>query len=305
MMVVDCPGCGGSDTRDLGEVPIADLFAGRAVPPMPARLKRCRQCHLGFKSPQPSRAQLAELYAAGSDSAWSIDQQPRPDWRMAARIVGELGSATVLDVGCFDGAFFDHLNDSVTKFGIEINPDAAARARGRGVEVVAADLNDLAALGREFDCVVAFDIIEHVHDPAAFLAELRKVVRPEGHVMVATGNFDALTQRLMTSRYLYTWFQEHIAFVSPRWMRLHAPRLGFGVVSVTRFTHYPRGIRGFLVGLAKNAVYRLAPGLFERVRSQLRDDEVGQNAAAAVGPPAWLSARDHFLVVLKKSDATH
>lgn len=305
MTVGNCPGCGSGNTKDLGEVPSSSTFAGRAVPPMPARLGVCRDCHLGFKSPQPSLARLAQLYAAGSDSAWLVEEEPRPDWRAAAQLVGELGSSTVLDVGCFDGAFFDQVDVSVGRFGVEINPDAAARARGRGVDVVAADLNDLAKLGREFDCVVAFDVIEHVHDPAAFLAELGRVAKTGGHVILATGNFFAPTQRLMGSRYLYSWYQEHIAFVSPRWMQMHAPRLGFNVVRVTRFSHHPRGVRGFLVGSVKNAVYRLAPGLLERLRARFRDGEPGAAVGIATGPPAWLSARDHFIVLLEKSGSTH
>lgn len=305
MTVGVCPSCGSGNTKDLGEVPSSNTFAGRAVPPMPARLGACRDCHLGFKSPQPSRARLAQLYGAGSDSAWLVEEQPRPDWRTAARLVGELGASTVLDVGCFDGAFFDAVDGSIAKFGVEINPEASARARARGVDVVAADLNDLSTLGHDFDCVVAFDVIEHIHDPAAFLAELGRVVKPGGHVILATGNFFSFTQRLMRSHYLYSWYQEHIAFVSPRWMRLHGPRLGFEVVRISRFSHHPSGVAGFLVGMVKNGVYRLAPRLFERVRARVRDDDAEQAPVSASAPPAWLSARDHFLVLLEKSGSTH
>lgn len=303
MKVGACPSCGSSDTRDLGPIPRSESFAGQVVPPMPARLALCRACHLGFKSPQPSRERLAELYAAGSESAWVIEDQARPDWREAARLVQETGAATVLDVGCFDGAFFDLVDDSVGKFGIEINPEAAARAQARGVEIVAADLHELAMLATEFDCAVAFDVIEHLHDPAEFLAVLQRIVKPGGHVIFATGNFSAPTQRLMGSRYLYSWYQEHIAFVSPRWTLTHAPRLGFEVVRITRFSHHGKGAPAFLVGLGKNTVYRVAPRLLARVRRRLRDTQDGPAAGSVLPPPAWLSARDHFLVLLRKSDA--
>ncbi|NHN84272.1 bifunctional 2-polyprenyl-6-hydroxyphenol methylase/3-demethylubiquinol 3-O-methyltransferase UbiG [Acetobacter musti] len=46
----------------------------------------------------------------------------------------------------------------------------------------------LVAEGETFDAVVALEIIEHVTDPAAFMAMLAVLVRPEGHVFVSTMN---------------------------------------------------------------------------------------------------------------------
>lgn len=298
MNVGTCPGCRGSDTKDLGEIPHNDLFAGRQVEPMPARLAVCRHCHLGFRSPQPSREKLAELYAAGSESAWQIEDQPRPDWRRAAELVSEIAASTVLDVGCFDGSFFDLVDPDVTRLGIEINPEASQRARQRGVTILARDLHELRSIGTTVDCAVAFDVIEHVHDPADFLSELLHVVGPGGHVIIATGDFTSPEQRMMRSKYLYSWYQEHIAFVSPRWIRAHAAGLGVEIVELERFSHHPHGARGFLSGLAKNAAYRLAPDLVNRGRrSPLADGET----LPSVAPPAWVSAKDHFLVLLRKS----
>lgn len=299
MNPVVCPGCGSDDIKSLGRVPRSDSFAGRAVPMSQARLMVCRTCDLGFKSPQPSPERLAELYAAGTDSAWTTEEMERPDWTAAARMIAALDASTVLDVGCFDGAFLDQLAEPIAKFGIEINPEAADQARAHGVEIIAADLNHLPDIKRRFDVVVAFDVIEHVHSPSEFLSTLRSAVAPGGHVIVATGNFRALTQRFMRSRYLYSWYQEHIAFVSPRWMRRHAPGLGLEVVDVVRFSHHPQGLSGLLTGFAKNALYRIAPSLFVRIRAT-RAQPADQGGTAA-SPPAWASAPDHFVVLLRAS----
>ncbi len=267
---------------------------------MPARLAVCRRCHLGFRSPQPSREKLAELYAAGADSAWQIDDQPRPDWQRAAHLVTEIGASTVLDVGCFDGSFFDLVDDHIEPLGIEINPEAARRAQDRGVNIIARDLHQLHALGTTVDCAVAFDVIEHVHDPADLLSALLHVVKPGGHLIFATGNFSAPAQRLMGSKYLYSWYQEHIAFVSPRWTRMQASSLGVEVIELTRFSHHPQGGRGFVAGLVKNAAYRLAPELVNRGRRSQRADDTLLPGTPAFGPPVWTSAKDHFLVLLRK-----
>jgi SAM-dependent methyltransferase len=274
------------------------MFAGKEVGLMPAELAVCRTCHLGFRTPQPQLDDLGALYESGSESAWSIEELDRADWTMAAGWVDRLGATSVLDVGCFDGGFLGLLPDSIKKAGVEINPAAARRAAGRGVEIVAKDLNDLADFTEKFDLVSAFDVIEHVHDPSGFLAVLANVVTPGGYVILATGDLEAPTARLMGSRHLYSWYLEHISFVSPRWTRRAAPRLGFDIVSIEHFSHTSEVRLGFLTGMLKNGVYRISPRLMDKVRAAVRPSQ--EMSALPTPPPAWTSAKDHMLVVLRR-----
>ena len=295
-----CPGCGSDDVRVKGPIPDNRMFAGNDVGLMPAALAVCRQCHLGFRSPQPRLDELGALYESGSESAWSTDELERVDWVLSAAWVHRLGATSVLDVGCFDGGFLELLPGSVKKAGVEINTAAARRAAGRGVEIVARDLNDLAELSEPYDLVSAFDVIEHVHDPSGLLAALGNVVTPGGHVIFATGDLDAPTARVMGSRHLYSWFLEHISFVSPRWVRRAAPPLGFDIVSIEHFSH-SSGVRfGFLAGMLKNGAYRMSPRLLDTVRAKARPSQ--ETSPVPTSPPAWTSARDHILVVLRRRE---
>lgn len=292
-MIDPCPGCGSTDIKNRGRIPRSNSFAGLPAPDMPGRLAECRSCGLGFRSPQPSPELLARLYRAGSGTAWITPDQERPDWRLAAAHIAAIGPASVLDVGCFDGAFFDLVEGNVQRRGVEINDDAVSRARQRGVELVARDLRELAGTPPIHDCIVAFDVIEHVHDPATFVAQLVSVLRPGGHLILATGEFAAPTHRLMGSKYLYSWYQEHIAFIGRKWVMDNAPSWGMDVVELTRFSHHPQGRRGFLRGLVKNAIYRAAWPLIDRLRNR--------TGVTMTGPPVWPSARDHFVVLLRKA----
>lgn len=289
-----CPGCGSLRLRTIGPIPAAGAFAGRAVKAVTSDLVICRDCHLGFRSPQPSLETLAAWYESGAHEAWTAPAKRRLDWELAERNIARLGVGSVLDVGCFDGAFLARLPQTLDRAGIEINQAAAERAREQGIRIVAADLHELADHQERFDCVVAFDVLEHVHDPQTLLASLAGAARPGGHVIVATGNLDAASWRVMGSRYLYCWFQEHIAFASPRWLANVAPGLGLEVVSVEKYSPRPGPRRGLLVGAAKNVAYRLAPRLVNRSRS-------GVLPGAEPAPPAWAAARDHFIAVLRVS----
>lgn len=293
-----CPSCGGHDVRIVGAIPESTTFAGNVVASMPAELAICRRCRVGFRSPQPSHAQLASLYESGSDRAWS-ESKVRRDWEHAKRFIAAVGADSVLDVGCFDGGFLAGLPTTIDRAGVEIHRAAAQRARARGVRVVASDLHELTGLDELFDCVVAFDVIEHVRDPRGFLAELAGAVRPGGHLIIATGDIESPTRRLMGSRYLYSWYQEHIAFVSPRWTEDEAPALGLSVVEIKRFSHNRRKLTSFLAGFVTNVAYRIAPGTVRRVRERSLSSGTPVERALAAAPPPWTGARDHFIALLR------
>jgi 2-polyprenyl-3-methyl-5-hydroxy-6-metoxy-1,4-benzoquinol methylase len=65
-------------------------------------------------------------------------------------------------------------------------PDAAP-----GVSFVAADLKALPFEDASFDVVVCFEVIEHVEAPEEVIAELTRVLAPEGVLLVSSPNPDA------------------------------------------------------------------------------------------------------------------
>ena len=296
-----CPECGGP-VRRIGAIPPSSRFAGRDLDePIRADLWACRRCRLRFRDPRPDIAELNWLYAAGAEDNWAAPQAARPDWRLAAEWVQEVcPEGRVLDVGCFDGGFFDHLGPSIGRYGVEIHDVAAANAtERRDVRIVAASYTELAGLGATFDAVVSFDVIEHVHEPREFLRALAAVVRPGGSVIVGTGNADAPTWRLMGARYWYSWYPEHISFVSPRWFAQAAPELGLRQERMARFSRYPGG-RSFAREAAMNVAFRVAPQLSGTLRQRLGRGAAGLPSSDHNVPPMWSSAKDHFLVQLRR-----
>ena len=257
----------------------------------PTELRRCGTCLLAYRWPLMPKDELDALYRAGTADNWSpAGEGPRPDWDLAARWVGESGGRDVLDVGCFDGGFASRLPEGSRPHGIEIHAAAARIATERhGVQIVGDDFADLGSLGQSFDAVVAFDLIEHVHDPKAFLAILAAAVEPGGSVIVGTGNVDAPTWRLEGGRYWYSWYPEHITFISPRWCRLVAASLGLEVVHIDRIARNPSR-RRFLVETANNLAFWVLPRRVLRwIRRSPHD-----------GPPIWAASRDHIVVQFRR-----
>ena len=112
----------------------------------------------------------------------------------------------VLDAGCFDGRFAAHvaaMGHSVV--GVDkVKHDGLA---GRVQEFVEADLNQPLpdSLPRDFDYVVAGDILEHVLEPHDLLADLRDHLAPGGEVLVSVPNFNHWYPRgrIMVGRFDY------------------------------------------------------------------------------------------------------
>ena len=103
-------------------------------------------------------------------------------------------SGTLLDLGCDDGAWTEQVRRRLgiapeLVQGLEVMPERARLARARGFDVRVGDLDgrwpfdDGAA-----DLVHANQVIEHVHRLDHFVAELKRVLRPNGLAVLCTEN---------------------------------------------------------------------------------------------------------------------
>jgi SAM-dependent methyltransferase len=124
------------------------------------------------------------LMDAAEDSMW---------WYRAlhARLCDSLGGVRgrVLDAGCGTGGFLSSprvQRSDLIRFGVEWDSAAAARARSKsGAPVARGSVNAMPFADDSFDAAVSADVLCHAAvDPVVTLAELKRILRPGGRLVV-------------------------------------------------------------------------------------------------------------------------
>jgi SAM-dependent methyltransferase len=173
--------------------------------------------------------------------------------------------ARVLDAGCGSGRTLQELVDYGAVSGIELNTDAASLARERELgEVRVGRLEELPWDDATFDLITCLDVIEHVPDDVAALAELWRVCRPGGWLLVTVPAYQALWSRHDEANHHYRRYSRSM-------LRGAARAGGFQVERVTSFNS---------LLLAPAAAVRLTQRRLGTHNGYTNDLELG---------PAWLN----------------
>lgn len=133
-------------------------------------------------------AAVEERVANGPWNPWLAEHRAR--YSLAGSLLG--GAERVLDVACGSGLGAEALADvGRLVVGTDISVDAVRQAADldiAGYHVVRSDGTQLPFSDASMDAVVSFETIEHIPDDSAFLAEVRRVLRPEGSLVISTPN---------------------------------------------------------------------------------------------------------------------
>jgi SAM-dependent methyltransferase len=107
-------------------------------------------------------------------------------------------NARILEVGCGLGFFASRLARRFSVVGLDISLEALSFARQRWGfrSLIRGDAEFLPYLSETFDVVIALDVIEHLAQPEAFLAEAARVLHPGGVLVLTTPNPASLGARV-------------------------------------------------------------------------------------------------------------
>jgi 2-polyprenyl-6-hydroxyphenyl methylase/3-demethylubiquinone-9 3-methyltransferase len=195
------------------------------------------------------------------------------------RSAGVVRNARVLDLGSGGGFLAASLSDAGYQV-IGVDPEMAAL--GEATSNVAASF--VLAAGEElpfaegsFDSVVCSEVLEHVQDSAAVIAEVSRVLRPGGVFVFTLPNRTLLSklvlvdlaQRFRAIRVLPQDLHDWDRFIGSRDLRHLARRHGLAVLQVRgisiRIRDVPAGVRA-MVDLRRGRISYADAGLKVRLR---------------------------------------
>lgn len=115
---------------------------------------------------------------------------------------------------------------------------AEAEKRGLGSVIDTGDAHDLSRIqNATVDMITAVDLIEHLEKPGQFLAECRRILKPNGCLVLVTPQFDSIVARLLRSSW-YCIMPAHLHYFTRASMRGSLADAGFRVAYTNHFVRY-------------------------------------------------------------------
>lgn len=137
--------------------------------------------------------------------------------KFSSRLLSEGRALRMLEIGCGTGCFLDEsVRAGWDADGIEISSFAAEQACARGLSVVCGPIDEIDLPKEEYDCVVLWDVIEHLPDPAGAIEIAASALKRGGILALSTGDVTSLCARLCGKRWHLYNLPEHLFFFSPR-----------------------------------------------------------------------------------------
>lgn len=98
--------------------------------------------------------------------------------------------ARILEVGCGLGYFLEKLSSKYKVYAMDISWEALIYAKNNIREglVFQADAEKIPLSEASIDCIIAFDVIEHLHSPESFLEQAKGMLKKDGFLIISTPN---------------------------------------------------------------------------------------------------------------------
>ena len=237
----------------------------------------CLDCCIAVRLPSTIPATYDRLNVYSEE--WIQEHSQNPTAQDVAesltRIVGTtvpLGSS-VLDIGCGSGVLVGKLNNMGYGYdasGLDWSEPATkfARKHYQG-EYILANVEQGLSIGKTFGCAVASHILEHLENPHKFLQSVKKILEPEGYLVIAVPNLDWWNPKSAYRSVSTVFDPEHAVGYSPAGLRKVLKANGYDVMRMITRTHRLAILTAVLITA------------YHRMRSGKMTDEQGSELGTA------------------------
>jgi 2-polyprenyl-3-methyl-5-hydroxy-6-metoxy-1,4-benzoquinol methylase len=240
---------------------------------------RCQKCSLVY-------AAAREVPAGFYDAAYSADGDYSEhltvarghlagtrnfEWsnRWVFERVQPFGRRRSLDLGCGVGSALHLAKQSGwLPHGQDISQNALRVAREVfDAKTFSESIDQMAAQGEKFELITAFNLIEHLPQPLAYLKTVRQLMTPDGYLGIVVPNYDSYAMR---NTHLAEWLPPfHLNFFNRQSLEHTLALAGLEVIAHKTQIASWRGIEGPKYKRYLLLPYLLANGVIGRLRGNL------------------------------------
>ncbi len=211
-------------------------------------LYSCEACRCLFLHPMPDSREIERFYPA--DYWWNARRSGglkklesvyrklalRDHIAFITRAAGDR-SVDVLDVGCGSGTLLGLLKQRGFRVtGLDFSAEAAAIAKAEnGVDVAVGSLEEAHFPAESFDVVTLFHVMEHVTTPRQVLAEVSRVLKPNGVAILQVPNIESWQFKIFGARWYGLDIPRHVIDYSRNSMLKLLADSGFVVNRIRHF----------------------------------------------------------------------
>jgi len=180
---------------------------------------RCKGCGIGITSPFPTIEDLTkvnqDIYQVDQRIQTYLSKQEYFEKRYRKyinkiKLYKENGD--LLDIGCNIGLFLKVAQQNgFSTTGVELNKECAHYGQQFfKLKIFSGYLEDISFRKDSFDIVTLFDVLEHIPDIIGFIAEVRRILKINGLLVLQSPNIDSVMAKLTKSKWNWLCPPDHL-----------------------------------------------------------------------------------------------
>ncbi len=228
--------------------------------------QQCVNCGLVYQNPRPDFSDLKKRYG---DNYFDYEFSNQSNFfnlmKLGLRDIGfdllfsnEDERRTFLDIGCATGLLLNHMkNKGWDCYGAEICRESAEYGIAKfDLNVFIGTLEQASFSDSFFHAVHLSHLIEHVPDPSSLLLEIKRILKPEGYMVLTTPNVSGMQARIAGKNWRSA-IPDHVYLFSKKTMKGMLRKTGFEIIKQVSWGGIPAGKRPDFIKMPVDRIAKL------------------------------------------------